>query len=68
MKIGDLVRIKFYPNHESEFVVGLVIGIVQDTKYTRYVKLITDGRFTKVFCLYKEEGLDIVEVLSSARG
>ena len=68
MNVGDLVMIKFYPRYEDEPIVGLVIGIVQDTKYTRYVKLITDGRFTKVFCLYKEEGLDIVEVLSSARG
>ena len=67
MKIGDLVRIKFYPNHKSEFVVGLVIGIVLDTKCTRYVKLITDSGFTKVFCLYKEEEIDTVEVLV-ARG
>ena len=53
MNVGDLVMIKFYPRYEDEPIVGLVLGIVQDTKYTRYVKLLTDG-FTKVFCLYKE--------------
>lgn len=68
MNVGDLVMIKFYPRYEDEPIVGLVLEIVQDTKYTRYVKLLTDG-FTKVFCLYKEEGryLDKVEVLV-ARG
>ena len=66
MNVGDLVMIKFYPRYEDEPIVGLVLEIVQDTKYTRYVKLLTDG-FTKVFCLYKEEEKDTVEVLI-ARG
>lgn len=66
MNVGDLVMIKFYPRYEDEPIVGLVLEIVQDTKCTRYVKLLTDG-FTKVFCLYKEEEKDTVEVLI-ARG
>lgn len=68
MNVGDLVMIKFYPRYEDEPIVGLVLGIMPDAKYTRHVKLLTGG-FTKVFCLYKEEGryLDKVEVLV-ARG